>query len=241
MCTCTAQIIQKLPGSFPTSESAVPAKVSPSPHFRQGQNSRNILQEPCDVFWKGLCPGHKVSTEAESSAPAPQRELYRQTTPLGGALLGSFPHPALNSSNRHLWSLPGAGFTQKPVTHSLISGSPEQVLCPGVRKPAPWRPSSWEACGRLWPGSRVLVVGLRSSSPSALYPGSFGGEPSRVGTPMVGLCWFPRLVGQNNLRRTLEGVGFSSIITNVCAILYFTNKILKSCGSNKGTFLWARP
>lgn len=149
MCTYTAQIIQKLPGSFPTSESAVPAKVSPSPHFRQGQSSHNILQEPCDVFWKGLCPGHKVSTEAESSAPAPQWKLYRQTTPLGGVLRGSFPHPALNSSNRHLWSLSGPGFTQKPVTHSLIGGSSEQVALSQSEEASPLATlllgSLWEA------------------------------------------------------------------------------------------------
>lgn len=39
----------------------------------------------------------------------------------------------------------------------------------------------------------------------------------------------------------IDPLVFSSIITNVCAILYFTNKILKSCESNKGTFLWGRP
>lgn len=154
MCTCTAQIIQKLPGSFPTSESAVPAKVSPSPHFRQGQNSHNILQEPCDVFWKGLCPGHKVSTEAESSAPAPQRSsapagaVPADHAPGGRALRCSFPHPALNSSNRHLWSLPGAGFTQ-PVTHSLIGGSSEQVALSQSEEASPLATlllgSLWEA------------------------------------------------------------------------------------------------
>lgn len=221
------------------------AQFLPRSHLRptsgRARTPVTFSKSPVTCSGRDSALGTKCLLKQRAAPQRPSGSCTGRPRPWGGALLGSFPHPALNSSNRHLWSLPGAGFTQKPVTHSLISGSPEQVLCPGVRKPAPWRPSSWEACGRLWPGSRVLVVGLRSSSPSALYPGSFGGEPSRVGTPMVGLCWFPRLVGQNNLRRTLEGVGFSSIITNVCAILYFTNKILKSCGSNKGTFLWARP
>ena len=55
---------------------------------------------------------------------------------------------ALNSSNRHLWSLPGAGFTQ-PVTHSLIGGSSEQVALSQSEEASPLATlllgSLWEA------------------------------------------------------------------------------------------------
>lgn len=87
VCTCTAQIIQRLPGSFPTYESTVHAKVSPSPHFRQGQNSHNVLQEPCDVFWDSALGTKSLLKQREASQPA----LYRQTTPLGGPSGAAFP------------------------------------------------------------------------------------------------------------------------------------------------------
>lgn len=85
---------------------------------------------------------------------APAGAVPADHAPGGRALRGSFPHPALNSSNRHLWSLPGAGFTQKPVTHSLIGGSSEQVALSQSEEASPLATlllgSLWEAL--VWSG-----------------------------------------------------------------------------------------
>lgn len=93
--------------------------------------------------------GTKCLLKQRAAPQRPSGSCTGRPRPSGGALRGSFPHPALNSSNRHLWSLPGPGFTQKPVTHSLIGGSSEQVALSQSEEASPLATlllgSLWEA------------------------------------------------------------------------------------------------
>lgn len=116
--------------------------------------------------------------------------------------------------------------------------------------------------GHGTPGLGLARVGGtfgRTAGLNALLRAPPRWEPSRGGAPMMGFPSFvrkqlgqlapcprtllappPRDTDTDNLGRTLEGDGrsscFSNPITNVCAILYFTNKMGRSCGSNQGAF-----
>lgn len=107
--TCTAQIIQRL-GSFPSS------------HLCPITNrARAPVTLSCDIFWNGPHPEHKVSIKQGAAGQQVSWSWTCRPQPSG---------PSVAALPIQSPALPWAGFTQKPVTHSLTGGSSEQLTVP---------------------------------------------------------------------------------------------------------------